>query len=456
MNERGSQMTKKISGQRLGLAILAIALGTLLITSNQASSQDIDYSNETYKVDFMPWANRKLAFRTTDGQWIGYSNGGVKLEMLIDGNTYRQAVTPDGIDVVKLLSQMSPQTGSDGSTYFTMKIMQDTQLDDGRILPASTDSAPTEVLLDVNDFYVSKTLQPVDSNTGVDGAPAPQIQARDRFNDKLRYDGVTPADRPADIASDYQVAPDQTDDVDDEGNETTPSGYIVDMGRGNPFPQRILSSPVCSCRGSSCGISSNFGSRGRMSKERKCINFKTRNGQHGSCNHQGMDIHTSAHQVGTPVVAAADGCFKVKKGRAPRPQGERISLKDLREGGYGTTIRLTHGNDIETQYSHLKSVSPKVRWGMCVKRGEVIGTMGQSGNATGPHLHFGVAVGRRNVDPRRYLLGSNGQGKLDGTFFDQTCSDLPRYDDLDREMSEDLHRGRRTRETPMRRSRTVN
>jgi len=102
---------------------------------------------------------------------------------------------------------------------------------------------------------------------------------------------------------------------------------------------------------------------------------------------------------------------------------------------------LTHGNGFETQYSHLKSISPSIRWCAYIKRGERLGSMGETGNATGPHLHFGVAIGRRVVDPRPYMLGADGRGTLSGSFFAHSCSNQPEYAQIDHDMRDALRGG---------------
>ncbi len=94
--------------------------------------------------------------------------------------------------------------------------------------------------------------------------------------------------------------------------------------------------------------------------------------------HQGVDF---AAGWGTPVRAAADG----------RVIGAGWS------GGYGRQVRLDHGNAVLTSYAHLSSMSA-VPGGM-VKRGQVIGYVGASGLATGPHLHFEVIRRGQRVDP---------------------------------------------------------
>jgi murein DD-endopeptidase MepM/ murein hydrolase activator NlpD len=95
--------------------------------------------------------------------------------------------------------------------------------------------------------------------------------------------------------------------------------------------------------------------------------------------HAGLDF--SAPQ-GTPIYATADG---------------RVTTAGNRSNGYGNHVIINHGFGYETLYGHMVRV--KVRNGQIVKRGEVIGWVGSTGKSTGPHLHYEVHKGGRNLDP---------------------------------------------------------
>ena len=98
--------------------------------------------------------------------------------------------------------------------------------------------------------------------------------------------------------------------------------------------------------------------------------------------HSGVDIDAP---YGTPVRAAGDGL---------------VTGADL-GAGYGRAVVLTHGHDVRTLYGHLSAVA--VVPGQHVTRGQVIGYVGQSGRATGPHLHYEVRLHNVPVNPYKYL-----------------------------------------------------
>ncbi len=428
-----------------------LTMSVVLCVGSFAEAQQ-DYSNETYRVDFTPWADRKIAIRDENGNWIGYSKSQAPFQILVDGNAYRAATTEQGIDIGKLLSNMSPRRGTDGHLYLTLALQQDVKLDDDSTLGATASDVngqpkKREILIDVDDFYVTRSLQPSDSKTYEENAPLPQVAARERFNTTLAQEGVTPETRPApakeaDRAHEdtiVQTRPDEDeDDVPETGEQFVTPGNALGMDvYGQPFStNRIFSSPVCSCLGGTCGLSSGYGPR---------RSFRTKNGRRGSRFHQGLDINTAARRSGTPVVAAADGYLKIpmKRGRRSPKCGDKVNPADLFERGYGYTVRMTHGNGIESQYSHLKSIAPSIRWCARIKRGERIGSMGETGNSTGPHLHFGVAVNRRMVNPMSYMIGSNGRGLVSGGFLSQKCSDQKEYPEIDADMREALRGGER-------------
>ncbi|HEY8520528.1 MAG TPA: peptidoglycan DD-metalloendopeptidase family protein [Gammaproteobacteria bacterium] len=100
--------------------------------------------------------------------------------------------------------------------------------------------------------------------------------------------------------------------------------------------------------------------------------------------HRGVDY---AAPTGTPIRAAGDG---------------KVIFRGT-QGGYGNTVILQHGNNVTTLYGHLsKFAAPRV--GSRVRQGEVIGYVGKSGLATGPHLHYEYRVNGVHRNPRTVPL----------------------------------------------------
>jgi murein DD-endopeptidase MepM/ murein hydrolase activator NlpD len=71
------------------------------------------------------------------------------------------------------------------------------------------------------------------------------------------------------------------------------------------------------------------------------------------------------------------------------------------ETGYGKVIKIAHSNNIETIYGHCNSLNTKKNQN--VKKGDIIGYVGSTGNSTGPHLHFEVRISGKPVDPSPYI-----------------------------------------------------
>ncbi len=109
--------------------------------------------------------------------------------------------------------------------------------------------------------------------------------------------------------------------------------------------------------------------------------------------HAGLDF-TAA--FGTPIYATADGVV--------RDAG-------FNTGGYGNRVLINHGFGYETTYSHMYKI--KARVGERVKRGEVIGYIGNSGKSTGPHLHYEVHRNGVAVDPIYYFYNDLTPAQFD-------------------------------------------
>jgi murein DD-endopeptidase MepM/ murein hydrolase activator NlpD len=103
--------------------------------------------------------------------------------------------------------------------------------------------------------------------------------------------------------------------------------------------------------------------------------------------HEGTDY---AAAPGTPVMAAGDG----------------VVLRAGRAGGYGNLVELRHFNGITTRYGHLRGFARNVRRGARVQQGQIIGYVGSTGLATGPHLHYEFRMNGVPQDSRRVKIGS--------------------------------------------------
>ena len=101
--------------------------------------------------------------------------------------------------------------------------------------------------------------------------------------------------------------------------------------------------------------------------------------------HKGVDYAAAS---GTPVMAAGDGKI-IHRGK---------------KGGYGNTVIVQHGGNITTLYAHLSQFNRKARNGSRVKQGQVIAYVGQSGLATGPHLHYEYRKNGAYLNPRTVKL----------------------------------------------------
>jgi len=106
-------------------------------------------------------------------------------------------------------------------------------------------------------------------------------------------------------------------------------------------------------------------------------------GRREGSRHDGVDLQS---KWGTPIYAAADGIVVYA--------GSEIN-------GYGETVVLKHRGEVATLYAHASELL--VQHGQRVERGQAIGYVGDTGNATGPHLHFEIRMGKKPIDPWSHL-----------------------------------------------------
>jgi len=100
--------------------------------------------------------------------------------------------------------------------------------------------------------------------------------------------------------------------------------------------------------------------------------------------HQGMDFTAP---TGTPIYATGDG---------------KVIRADSKSSGYGKHVRIDHGYGYVTLYAHMSAY--KVRPGQKVKRGDVIGLVGNTGKSKGPHLHYEVRIDKRPINPVNFYF----------------------------------------------------
>jgi murein DD-endopeptidase MepM/ murein hydrolase activator NlpD len=100
--------------------------------------------------------------------------------------------------------------------------------------------------------------------------------------------------------------------------------------------------------------------------------------------HPGIDF---AAPIGTPVYATADGT---------------VILADVKFSGYGKQLMIDHGFGYKTRYAHMHDFA--VVKGQHVKRGDLIGYVGNTGLSTAPHLHYEVFINGQAVDPVHYFF----------------------------------------------------
>lgn len=100
--------------------------------------------------------------------------------------------------------------------------------------------------------------------------------------------------------------------------------------------------------------------------------------------HTGIDFAAS---IGTPIYATADG---------------KVMEVSVRFSGYGKMVEIDHGFGYHTRYAHMHGFA--VRQGQQVKRGDLIGYVGNTGLSTAPHLHYEVLLNGQHINPVHYFF----------------------------------------------------
>ncbi len=120
--------------------------------------------------------------------------------------------------------------------------------------------------------------------------------------------------------------------------------------------------------------------------------------------HRGIDW---AAPRGTPVRAAGNG----------------VVVAIERSGAYGRYLEIDHGGTVSTVYAHLHRFASGLRVGRRLRQGDLIGRIGSTGRATGPHLHYEVLVAGRQIDPFAVRPVISAHAPRRGPFVLQTGAD---------------------------------
>ena len=109
--------------------------------------------------------------------------------------------------------------------------------------------------------------------------------------------------------------------------------------------------------------------------------------------HYGMDFSA---KKGTPIYATGNGI---------------VQRADNRSSGYGRHIRIDHGFGYISLYGHLEKYH--VRRGEKVKRGDIIGFVGNTGRSVGPHVHYEIFKDNEKINPLNFYYGNLSQKEFD-------------------------------------------
>jgi murein DD-endopeptidase MepM/ murein hydrolase activator NlpD len=252
-----------------------------------------------------------------------------------------------------LYARPAPGSKIPPATYYTVIVHDGDSLS---AISARYNTSPSEIMR-INNLSTGDTIHPGEElrvpptssthravlreATNNRLAPAPEYTPNQKIIVRREPD-ITPRRRTASVAPAPTVAP--------SSPQSIHSGQTFSSGFASPVSGKLIAA---------------FGS--------------TASGERND----GINI---AAATGTPIHAAADGVVTY----------EGNELK-----GYGNLILITHGEDYVTAYAHANSIG--VARGQRVSRGDVIGTVGQTGDVTTPQLHFEVRRDMKPVDPRPLL-----------------------------------------------------
>lgn len=290
------------------------------------------------------------------------------LRQLRAGRSLVAMVAPDG----KLVSLNLPIARS--SERFVFK------RDGANLLVSGGDAISTETLVEMRAGTITHSLFGATDSAGVPDSVASRfaeifgtqidfskdIRSGDQFSVVYEtvYDNGIPIRTGRILAAEFRNQG-KTHRVilhrESDGNEA----YFTPDGRG--LNQAFLRYPLEFTR-----ISSNFGRRMHP------IHNRWRS-------HNGTDF---AAPTGTPIMASSDG---------------RVSFVG-NQNGYGKTIIIQHRDGYSTLYAHLNGFARGLKSGQRVRQGEMIGYVGMTGWATGPHLHYEIRVNNTPRDPMKVAL----------------------------------------------------
>ena len=157
----------------------------------------------------------------------------------------------------------------------------------------------------------------------------------------------------------------------------TPNGVEYFNSKGESIRKALLRTPIDGAK-----LTSSFGKR-----MHPILGYTVQ--------HKGVDFGAAS---GTPIMAAGSGTIAEAGWK----------------GGYGRYVRIRHGNGYSTAYAHLSQFGRNVKAGARINQGEIIGYVGATGMATGPHLHYEVLLNEKQINPMsaKIATGQKLEGKL--------------------------------------------